>query len=167
VVEAAADLAGLGEVAHLADRDDGALFEAVVTGRTVPGTVTGLGAVLTGAVAGADAVTVTLAAAGGVDVRGLIETLRETYPGTELLARRTREEPIEAVGGFRERVEDRLTDRQLEVLQAAHFGGYYRWPRERNAADLASGLGIAQSTFGRHLRAAERKLLSMLFDEDD
>jgi predicted DNA binding protein len=57
----------------------------------------------------------------------------------------------------------RLTDRQRETLQMAFHAGYFDQPRSTDADSVAAELGIAQSTFSQHLRAAERKLLEGLF----
>ncbi|WP_435064291.1 helix-turn-helix domain-containing protein [Halobaculum sp. EA56] len=60
----------------------------------------------------------------------------------------------------------RLTDRQREVLAAAHRRGYFEHPREANAAEVADALGIASSTFREHLAAAQARLLDQLFDRE-
>ncbi|WP_436926694.1 helix-turn-helix domain-containing protein [Halosimplex amylolyticum] len=60
----------------------------------------------------------------------------------------------------------RLTDRQREVLVTAYRSGYFQRPRERTGAEVAAQLGISPSTFSQHLRAAQRKLLCALFEED-
>lgn len=56
----------------------------------------------------------------------------------------------------------RLTERQREVLETAHGMGYFDYPREANAGEVANQLGIEQSTFAEHLAAAQRKLLDEL-----
>jgi hypothetical protein len=55
--------------------------------------------------------------------------------------------------------------RQLETLQTAYHSGYFEWPRDRTGEEVAEALGITQPTFTGHLRAAERKLRAMLFDD--
>jgi len=56
----------------------------------------------------------------------------------------------------------RLTDRQREVLQRAHEMGYFEYPRDANASEVAAALDIQPSTFSEHLAAAQRKLLEEL-----
>ncbi|MEZ3117133.1 bacterio-opsin activator domain-containing protein, partial [Halobaculum sp. MBLA0147] len=53
-----------------------------------------------------------------------------------------------------------LTDRQREVVTAAHAAGYYAWPRERTAEQVAESLGISVSTLSEHLRTAHRKIVA-------
>lgn len=55
-----------------------------------------------------------------------------------------------------------LTDRQLEVFQAAVELGYYEIPRRATHEDIADQLGCAPSTVDEHLRKAESQVLSSL-----
>ncbi len=52
-----------------------------------------------------------------------------------------------------------LSERQREVFELARRRGYYTWPREVSASDLADELGISKATLLEHLRKAEAKLL--------
>lgn len=54
---------------------------------------------------------------------------------------------------------DRLTQRQLEVFRLARDKGYYNYPKETSAGELAEELGISTSTFHEHLHKAESTLL--------
>lgn len=56
----------------------------------------------------------------------------------------------------------RLTDRQQEVLDTAHEMGYFEYPRDSNASEVAEQLDIEPSTFTEHLNAAQSKLLDEL-----
>ncbi|MEF8843316.1 MAG: helix-turn-helix domain-containing protein [Haloarculaceae archaeon] len=57
-----------------------------------------------------------------------------------------------------------LTDRQREVLETAHGMGYFDYPKEANAGEVASALGVTTATFVEHLSAAQSKLLDALLD---
>ncbi len=52
-----------------------------------------------------------------------------------------------------------LSERQREVFQLAQREGYYTWPREVSATDLAEKINISQATVLEHLRKAEAKIL--------
>ena len=52
-----------------------------------------------------------------------------------------------------------LTDRQREVFALARRRGYYEWPREVSARELAGELDVSKTTLLEHLRTAESKLL--------
>lgn len=52
-----------------------------------------------------------------------------------------------------------LTKRQYEVVRTAFEAGYYDWPRETDAEEIAADLEITHPTFLEHLRKAEQKLI--------
>ncbi|MFC4405143.1 helix-turn-helix domain-containing protein [Haloarchaeobius iranensis] len=52
-----------------------------------------------------------------------------------------------------------LTTRQREVFALARRRGYYEWPREVSARELAAELDVSKTTLLEHLRTAESKLL--------
>jgi predicted DNA binding protein len=60
---------------------------------------------------------------------------------------------------------DELTDRQREVLEAAYQAGYFAWPRESTAEEVADALGLSSPTVHGHLRKAEVVILSALLDD--
>ncbi|ELZ95911.1 bacterio-opsin activator [Haloferax mucosum ATCC BAA-1512] len=53
-----------------------------------------------------------------------------------------------------------LTPRQREAVNLARERGYYNWPREVTARQLAAELDVSKTTFLEHLRKAEAKLMS-------
>lgn len=56
-----------------------------------------------------------------------------------------------------------LTDRQLEVFNAAVEEGYYDVPRSATHRDIAGRLSCASSTVDEHLRKAESRVVTRLF----
>jgi predicted DNA binding protein len=72
--------------------------------------------------------------------------------------------PVEGFGSIESADVRALTDRQRTALQLAVTEGYYEWPREVGATELAAMMDIAQPTFSRHLRTAERKLFAVLVE---
>ncbi|MFC7019355.1 MULTISPECIES: helix-turn-helix domain-containing protein [Haloarcula] len=61
---------------------------------------------------------------------------------------------------------DRLTDRQREAVATAYRMGYFDYPRQSNASEVAEALDIAPSTFTEHLTAAQSELLRAVLDDD-
>ncbi len=59
-----------------------------------------------------------------------------------------------------------LTDRQREVLRTAKAMGYFSYPREASADEVATAVGIARSTFAEHLAAAQRRVVGALVDAE-
>jgi len=55
-----------------------------------------------------------------------------------------------------------LTDRQREVLETAHEMGYFEYPKDANAGEVADALDIDASTFAQHLAAGQQKLLTAI-----
>ncbi len=98
-----------------------------------------------------------------VEVNAVVEQLESSYPALRVsLQRRATLEPA---GTDADDALSPLTERQRDALEAAYFGGYFEWPRERSAADLADAMGIADPTFHQHLRSAERQAFSRLLDD--
>ena len=100
----------------------------------------------------------------GIEVRPVVESLRASYPGVEFVAKRERAERREPRSMLRGGVEERLTDRQLEVLETAYLAGFFDQPRTNSGDDVADLLGVSQPTFNQQRRAAERKLVEFLVE---
>lgn len=114
-------------------------------------------------VADGDQITVTVEAPIDAEPRTILDTLSEHAPGFELVVKQARDrQPTDESDGPDLREE--LTDRQEEVLRSAYLAGYYEWPRDTNAEQLADTLGIASSTLHQHLRRAEGNLLDRILD---
>jgi predicted DNA binding protein len=90
----------------------------------------------------------------------------QTVRDVELLAQREVQRDAASEAGFRAGVERALTDRQLEVLEAAYVAGFFDWPREQTGEEVAAVLDVSPPTFHQHLRVAQRKLVSVLLDRD-
>lgn len=97
------------------------------------------------------------------DVRGYVEAVTERLDGVELVARHGQSTDQQSDSPLVTGLEAHLTDRQREVLRLAFHFGYFDWPRTASAEAVAAEVGIAQSTFSQHIRAAERNLLAALF----
>jgi len=98
------------------------------------------------------------------DVRTFLDGLREFYPDLQLFARHPRDRPLKTRRTFVATVRERLTDRQLEILQTAYLSGYFETPRVTTGQEIVKVLDISQPTFSQHLRAAERSLCELLFE---
>ncbi|WP_435348508.1 helix-turn-helix domain-containing protein [Haloarchaeobius sp. HRN-SO-5] len=55
-----------------------------------------------------------------------------------------------------------LSERQREVFELARERGYYTWPREVSATEIADELGVSKATTLEHLRKAEAKVIDAL-----
>jgi len=94
-----------------------------------------------------------------VDTDRVVASVQRAYPDLELVDSYT----VETVDVFRHLVRNRLTERQLAVLQLAYFSGYYEQPRKRSGSELADRLGISKQAFHDHLRKAHAGVFDALF----
>ena len=60
---------------------------------------------------------------------------------------------------------NQLTEKQREVLIAAYKLGYYDIPRRITSEELAKKLGLVDSTVVEHLRKAEHRLITQVFEQ--
>jgi PAS domain S-box-containing protein len=100
------------------------------------------------------------------DVRAFVDLFKKYYEEAQLVARRERDEPVTTRQEFESELTERLTDRQREVLQTAYRSGFFEWPRGSTAQEIADSLDVSQPTVSRHLRAAERALFGLLFEDE-
>lgn len=151
---------------HVGAGGEGHLFEAVVTGSPVPLALLDHDARLLALSADSEDARLVVGVPSSADVRRFIEWLLDRYEAAEFRARRERETPLRTRQGFRFALAESLTDRQLEVLKTAYLSGYFASPRRRTGSELGETLGISQPTVTEHLRAAQGKLLDLLFADD-
>jgi len=100
------------------------------------------------------------------DVRAVVERVQADFPDAELRAKRQQDGGADAEDLAPDGVLDGLTDRQLEAVETAYSAGYFEWPRDANAEDVAEELDIASPTFHNHLRKAQNALLGELLGEE-
>lgn len=148
----------------LEEYDDGAAIELVLTATPVLPLVEHGGRVRS--LSAADGVTtLTAELPGDADVRSTVDAVTDAYPSVRLAAKRQVDRPVETDTGFRERLGDRLSERQTTVLRAAYHAGYFEWPRDTTAEELADSVGVSAPTLHNHLRNAEGKLLTAFFED--
>lgn len=154
-----------GELTCLTDGELPA-FKALCSGRTLPVELLDRDVRIHGLSIEDEEATVVVSLPTTLEPREFIEDLQLEYPDTELLARHTREQPMMTRHELQTTVEERLTDRQREVLKTAYLSGFFESPRQKTGQEITASLGISQPTFTQHLRTAQRKLLSTLFDRE-
>ncbi|WP_254761492.1 bacterio-opsin activator domain-containing protein [Natrinema marinum] len=101
------------------------------------------------------------------DLQQLLNEVETEYPGAEVVAKRILDRPVTTTRQYRESLTSDMTDRQAEVFRAAYLAGYFEWPRNSQAETIAASMGIAASTWLRHLRLAEGKVARWFFEELD
>jgi hypothetical protein len=150
------------------EADDGtaALLEWRPPADSLLGTLTDGGAHVAGAAGAGGVVTyeVELPAEGAV--RSLVDRARERFPETTVVAKRERSHSVETADLPGEETLAELTDRQREALEVAYRAGYFDWPRDSSAEEVADTMDISAATFHGHLRKAQKRLLDDVFDAD-
>ena len=149
----------------VSESEDGATLEFTVSRENMVGTLASRGATIQVAVVDRGEGRVVAEVGPETDVRTLVTRLQECCPGTELRRKRELDRPVTTVQEFRASLTDRLTDRQLDVLRASFQSGYFEWPRESTAEDVADSFGVSSSTIHFHLRHAQQSLLEAFFAE--
>lgn len=96
-----------------------------------------------------------------------VDEIQNRHPVVDVAAlnKRPIAAPLMSKGNFASLLEELLTERQWEVLQIAHENGYFERPRKIHQTEIAGKLDISQETVSQHLRAAQHRLLSTIFEE--
>jgi hypothetical protein len=151
----------------VAAASDEALLEVTGDGYSLAGELIARGANVTELTATNGTARLTCETAPNADIRELVEGVAAAFPSVRLLAKREIERSVRTQTEFQQALEERLTDRQRSVLQAAYHAGYFDWPRGSTAEELADSIGVSSPTLHNHLRRAQRKLLAAFFDGED
>jgi len=161
--DALADVAA-GAVRVVRADEDGGLLEWAATGQSMLGALVDRGTNVTAVRADGGTARYELDVASGADVRAFVDSVTGRYRDTRVLSKRERATLPESAASLPEDHLTALTDRQREVLEAAYRAGYFSWPRDSNAEEVAETLDISSATLHSHLRKAEQSLLTDIFD---
>jgi PAS domain S-box-containing protein len=161
VIETAESVPGLRSIEHLSD--SGPPIYRIVPGEAcVVSKTTALGVSLRSIRFSERSCELAVSVRRERDQRRFLGQVRERFGGAELKAERdtmpSQRMPWAAL------LTDTLTERQLDVLKTAYYDGYFDEHRKRTGSEIAESLGMAQPTFARHMRAAQRNLLSAIWD---
>jgi hypothetical protein len=155
--------AGVEECRVISERPTGGRLEVTTAGTSLLDATATAGATLRTAVAEGGVCRLTVEVPQSTETRESVARLKAAEPDMELLACRELDrppaDPSAPAGLLAE-----LTDRQREVLEVLYRAGYFEWPRESTAQEVADRVGIDQSTLQGHLRKAEHALVSELLD---
>lgn len=149
----------------VADRDDESLYECTLGDESLLSVLADRGVMPRTITATGGEARFVVRISRSADVRSIVELFEDGYDEVELVARRERDEPVRSRHQFESEFEERLTERQREVLELAYFSGFFEWPRESTAQDVAEMLDVSQPTVSRHVRSGERALFSLLFED--
>ena len=97
------------------------------------------------------------------DIRQIIDTVERTYPEAEMVKRQQTVRPDRSSELELNELLSALTDRQQTCLETAVYSGYFEWPRDSSAEDVAQSIGVSPPTFHEHLRKAQKNVFSSLY----
>ena len=167
ILEVLDDYRGI-EARVVSDTDDDAIVEARISeaGEFFTVTLTDAGAIPTELSSREGTARIVAEIPSIHSASDVISRFQETYPEVEIVARRQKSYsvPLFRQQELYETVIGVLTPRQHEALLLAYMNGFYEWPRETTGEELAAEMGVSPPTFHEHLRSAERKLLSLVFN---
>jgi predicted DNA binding protein/PAS domain-containing protein len=158
-VEEVASHSGVTEVRELAT-DGGTTFEVRASSGTLCHPLVSYGANVKSATATDGCCRLVVELSPDANVRAVVERVQERFPDTELAAKRE----VEPTDRTALPEETEMTERQREALEAAYRAGYFDWPRESTAEDVAESLDITAPTLHGHLRKGEHQLLEAFFE---
>ncbi|WP_458189711.1 bacterio-opsin activator domain-containing protein [Haladaptatus sp. NG-WS-4] len=164
LVELAADASTVAGVRVIETSDDGGLLEMSLTEHSLAMSLLKQGARLRGGVASDGVVHLTVEVSPDTNLRSLITQLQRQFPDIELSKKTTIERPVRTVQEFRHSIGETLTERQQTALRTAYFSGYFEWPRDSTAEELAGVFDVSPPTYHQHLRNAQRKVFALLYD---
>lgn len=144
-------------IEHVGDNGEAHVF-AVVTSDSFTRRLLDAGATATSVVASDGETVIVAELPGEADVRPVVEAANELYDA-ELVSKRELERPVRTADEYHDAVADRLSEQQLAALRHAFFGGYFSWPRDATAEEVADRMSVSSPTFHYHIRHAQRALV--------
>jgi len=141
--------------------DDPVRFELRLSDPPVLSEIAAHGGYIDSAVIEGSTYRMTIHLSPSADVGRIADLVRDTYPQAEMLRRQQITKDTESSSQLQRRLTARLTDRQSTALETAYHSGYFAWPRDSCAEDIAETLGVTPATVHQHLRKAQQQV----FDE--
>lgn len=165
VLEMGAETSTVESIEYVGDNGEAHVF-AVVTSDSFTRRLLEAGATATSVVARDGETVIVAELPGDADVRPVVEAADELYDA-ELASKRELQRPVRTTDVYHDAVADRLSDQQLAALRHAYFGGYFSWPRDATAEEIADRMSVSSPTFHYHIRHAQRALVDAFLDHLD
>ncbi|WP_459820865.1 bacterio-opsin activator domain-containing protein [Halorubrum luteum] len=164
VADVAASLVDVESVQQIAADANGGVLRLQLSRPFLATNLADHGAVFRSASATPETTTITVDVPGSVDVRHVTSVVRQSFDGVELRSKRSHDRVPDRT--TRSRFLEALTPRQMEVVQTAYYGGFFDAPRRNTGEEVAEMLDISSTAFYDHVRSAQSKLFSVLFEEN-
>lgn len=165
VLDVCEENATIEQVEHVGTDGDEHVF-TVVTTDSITRRLLDVGATPTSVVASDGEIRVVAEIPGEEDARPVVEAAGELYDA-DLVSKRAVDRPVRTGNDPSPPVAGGLTDQQRAALRHAHLGGYFSWPRDATAEEVAASMGVTSPTFHYHIRGAQRALVESYLDTLD
>jgi predicted DNA binding protein len=97
-------------------------------------------------------------------VRAIVDEFETTFGSVTVRARRDVDAGPQRATTVWSEIRNELTTKQYNALKAAYLAGYFSYPRESTAQEVAASLDITAVTLSQHLQYALSKVLRPFFD---
>lgn len=165
VKEASEHEPDLADISVVGDRADGTRYEVTLIDESLLSAVLEHGGVPEELTAESGDTTLVVTLPGSRNVREFVDVIEEQFPSASLVAHRQAEQDHRTTSALRQELEERLTERNLEVARKAYYGGFFEQPRENSGREIAESLDITQPTFNRHIRTVQGTLFELLLEQ--
>lgn len=165
VIELGEETPTLESITHVGDNGDAHVFEVVTTDSLLRRLLDN-GASPASIVAQDGETRVVAELPGEAEVRPVVEAAEDLYDA-ELVSKRELDRPVQTADEFHDAVTSQLSERQRTVLRHAFLSGYFSWPREATAEEVAETMDISSPTFHYHVRRAQETLVEAYFQHLD
>ncbi len=164
VLRALDGLSTVGRVTPVEQGDRYCTLEVQSEGRTAEAVFAKFGGRITRAYTANDAARLIAEVPHGTELREIINAVQDQYPSFQLIGRQTIEREDDEIADVLRSATAELTDRQETAIELAYHSGFFDWPRGATGEELAETMGVAPSTFHRHLRVGERKVFATILE---
>nr|WP_083252729.1 GAF domain-containing protein [Haladaptatus sp. W1] len=160
------NLAAITRITRVAENDETCMFRATVSGSTLASQLATQKGAMRTLTFDRNAAIAIVDLPSTADVRPFVDELQRTYSSVKIMSHRSRDRLPESVQDVQMAIREPLTERQADVLKLAYLSGFFESPRESTGQEIADLLDVSAPTFTQHLRAAERKVFALAFDEE-
>jgi PAS domain S-box-containing protein len=165
VADVASQLVAIDDVQQISTDGDGGVLRLRLTQPFLALELADHGAVFREATADPSTTTLVIDIPDSIDARTIIQLVRETFATAELRAKQTLDGTAEH--DLYSKFLERVTERQLEVIQTAYYSGFFESPRGSTGEEVAETLDISPPAFYKHARTVQRKLFATLFEKNN
>ena len=160
--------AGVDAAKIIHEARSGVLFQLSISGPCIVETIEGAGGIPESVTATDGEGRVTAQVPRETDSTEVVGAVLDTHSNTNLVAHRQLDTSMPSFSpwGVQQVLQERVTDRQWDVLRTAYRHGYFDRPREHTGEEIAEMLGISSATFSQHLRSAQRNILAVAIQDD-